>query len=677
MALLVLALLIFVVLGLIAAMGRGPVAALIYGGSGVAALLVTGVAFAFLVQGDSPWRLDVPFGPPGLSVSLVLDGLSAVFLLAVGLAGATASVFGWGYGRDGAHTPGHHGPAPARVLPFFPLFLAGMVMVLLAGDAFGFLFGWEVMSVASWLLVLSTHDEPETQRAARLYLVMAAIGSLCLMVSFGLLAGPEAAFSFTAMREQGVGDGLTALAVVLAVLGAGSKAGLVPLHIWLPLAHPAAPSHVSALMSGVMTKVALYGLCRILFDLAGMPDWWWGALLAALGSLTAVAGVLYALLQDDIKRLLAYSTVENVGFICLSLGLALMFKADGKPVIAALAFSAALLHVLNHSLFKTLLFYGAGAVVAATGTRSLEKLGGLIHRLPRTAPLLLIGSAAASALPPLNGFASEWLGFQAILNGPQLSLWGLKVGVMVVGVFAALAAALAAACFLRFFGIAFLGRPRSAEAVAAQEVSVPLQLAMAVPALLCVLAGILPGLALRLLHDAAAIGVGTALPTSGSLGWLWLAPAGQAGGVAGNSYSGFFVLLVAGGLAFLVFRLIQRHAASGLRRADAWGCGYPPAGPVSQYSGASFAQPLRRVFASGVFQAREQVSMPEPGETGAASHLLRWRDPAWDFVARPVWATVDWLAGRFNQLQFLTIRRYLMLMFATLVTLLAIMAVLS
>ena len=251
-----------------------------------------------------------------------------------------------------------------------------------------------------------------------------------------------------------------ALVLVLTLLGAGSKAGLVPLHVWLPLAHPAAPSHVSGLMSGVMTKVAIYGFVRIVFDLLGAPSWWWGALVMLLGGISAVMGLLYGLMERDLKRLLAYSTVENVGIVFVGLGLALAFRANGFAAAAALALTAALFHAFNHSVFKTLLFCGAGAVLHATGERNMEKLGGLIHRMPATALLFLIGSAAISALPPLNGFVSEWLMFQAILASPTLPQWALKFELPAIGAMLALAAALAATCFVRAFGVVFLGRPR-------------------------------------------------------------------------------------------------------------------------------------------------------------------------------------------------------------------------
>ena len=339
-----------------------------------------------------------------------------------------------------------------------------MNLVLIADDAYAFLFSWELMSLASWALVVARHTDPESRRAAHLYLVMAAIGTVALLFAFGGLAGPAGGYAFDTMRGHPPQPMVAALVLAAALIGCGSKGGLIPLHAWLPLAHPAAPSHVSALMSGVMTKVAIYGFVRIAFDLLGPPAWWWALPPIILGALTAVLGLLYAVLDRDLKRVLAYSTIENVGVIFVALGLALAFRANGQHEAAAVAMAAALLHVLNHSWFKSLLFLGAGAVLHATGRRDLDGLGGLIHRMPRTAAFFLVGALAASALPPLNGFVSEWLLFQAVIAAPALPQAALHFASPAIGAMLALAAALAAACFVRVYGTAFLGRPRSAEA---------------------------------------------------------------------------------------------------------------------------------------------------------------------------------------------------------------------
>lgn len=659
---------------------RSPwVGTAVYGGTAAACGLIGLWAVEALVGRGGVAAAVLPIGLPWIGVHLRADGVSAFFLLVVALGGVTASLFGWGYERAHVRAAAHHAADHTHgesgpVLPFFPLFLAGMSLVLLANDAFSFLVSWEFMSLTSWLLVLSTHREPDTPDAARLYLVMAVLGTACLLLAFGLLVGTGGDYRFDAIRQHPPEAGAAALTVLLVVLGAGSKAGLVPLHVWLPLAHPAAPSHVSALMSGVMTKVAVYALVRVLFDLLGEPVWWWGGALMAAGAVTAVMGVLYALMQDDVKRLLACSTIENIGVIVIALGLALVFKASHTPVIAALALSAALLHVVNHSLFKSLLFFVAGAILTATGTRDLNRLGGLIHRMPTTAVLALIGAAAISALPPLNGFVGEWLLFQAILNAPALPEWSLKIGIAVVGAAVALATALAAACFVRLYGIAFLGRPRSTEAGRAGEVGRAMLAGMAIPAALCVALGVLPTLVIRLFEPAVRAMVQAGPFDDRSYQpWIWLAPTSA----IGNSYNGLILLAMIAALSVALVLAIHRWASDRVRRSIAWGCGHDGTDPaaLSQYSASSFAQPIRRAFGGTVFNARDRVDMPEPGDTRPASLTVRWTDPAWAFLFTPVRRAVNWLADHVDALQFLTIRSYLTLMFAALVVVLALVAV--
>jgi formate hydrogenlyase subunit 3/multisubunit Na+/H+ antiporter MnhD subunit len=302
-----------------------------------------------------------------------------------------------------------------------------MNLVPVADDAFTFLLAWEFMSLMSWALVMAHHHQPENSRAASIYLIMASFGTLTLLLAFGLMAGPGGSYTFPQMRLVEHGDIARAASFILFLFGAGSKAGLVPLHVWLPLAHPAAPSHVSALMSGAMTKVATYALIRLCFDWLPGPAIWWSIVILIAGSVTALTGVLNALIERDLKRLLAFSTVENIGIIFVGLGLALAFEANGIDWAAALALTTTLFHCLNHSLFKSLLFFGAGAVAHAAGLRDIERLGGLIHQMPRTSFVFLGGCLAIAALPPLNGFASEWLLLQAILKSPQLPQWSLKL----------------------------------------------------------------------------------------------------------------------------------------------------------------------------------------------------------------------------------------------------------
>ena len=634
----------------------------VYFASLVVCLAGLAAAFWHLWMGLPPETLSLGIGLPGTGARFRLDPLAAYFLIVANLGGAMASLYALGYGR--------HQTSQLRVLPFYPAYLAGMNLVLLADDAFSFLIAWEFMSLTSWALVLSNHRAQENIRAAYVYLLMASCGTLALLLAFGLLAGANGNYAFEAIRA-GHPDALAGTLVFLfALAGAGSKAGLVPLHIWLPLAHPAAPSHVSALMSGVMTKIAVYGFIRIVFDLVGAPAWWWSLIVLGLGGVTAVIGILYALMQHDLKRLLAYSTVENVGIVFIGLGLALAFRASDMAVPAALAMTAALLHVFNHSLFKSLLFFGAGVVLTATGERNMEKLGGLIHRLPRTAVAFLIGCAAISALPPLNGFVSEWLTFQAILVGPGLPQWGLRFMIPAVGALLALSAALAAACFVKAYGIVFLGRARSAAAEKAREADGFSVGAMFILAALCFAAGILPGAIIDLLAPVVQAAVGGRLPAQTFQPWASIVPIAS----SRSSYNGLLILLFLTLSGVLTALVVHRFATRATRRSDIWDCGYPDPAPVTQYSGSSFAMPIRRVFGTTVFRVHETVDMPRPGETRAGRFHVKVVDPAWRLIYGPAARAVLRTSASLNRLQFLTIRRYLTLVFATLVLLLLVVA---
>jgi hydrogenase-4 component B len=609
--------------------------------------------------------LILPLGLPWLGAHFRLDALAAFFLVVINLGGAAASFYGLGYGR--------HETAPHRLLPFFPAFLAGMNLVILAADAFTFLLSWEFMSLASWALVMTHHREADNRKAAYIYLVMASFGTLALLLAFGLLAGAGGSYDFATMRTAGHTPAVTAFVLVLLLIGAGSKAGLVPLHVWLPLAHPAAPSHVSALMSGVMTKVAVYGFIRVVFDLLGEPAWWSGMVVLALGGVTAVVGILNALMEQDLKRLLAYSTIENIGIIFVSLGLALAFEANAMEWAAALALAAALFHVLNHSFFKCLLFFGAGAVLTATGERNMDKLGGLVHRMPFTSFAFLIGSVAISALPPFNGFVSEWLAFQAILQSPDLPQWGLKIMVPAVGGLLALSAALAAACFVKAFGVTFLGRPRTLAAQLAKEVDPFSLVAMFVLAALCLIAGILPGVVIDALAPVTSALVGGRMPVQTSVPWLSIVPIAE----GRSSYNGLLVFLFTAFSASLAAYFVHRFASRALRRAPAWDCGFPELSPQTQYTSGSFAQPVRRVFGTLLFQARETVEIPVPGDPRPARFTLDLRDLIWDGLYQPIAGAVWYTAERLNHLQFLTIRQYLSLVFLALVILLLVLALWS
>ena len=646
-------------------LARRPIATvLVYAVTlGVSAIALSVAVASLLVPTALGQALMLPLGLPWVGAHFRLDALAALFLLIVNLGAATASLFGLGYGS--------HEEAPRRVLPFFPAFVAGMNLVVLADDAFTFLFTWETMSLSSWALVMAHHRRAGNAAAGYVYLIMASFGTLALLLAFGLLAGPGGGYAFDAMRRAAPSAAVSAAVLALALVGAGSKAGLVPLHVWLPLAHPAAPSHVSALMSGVMTKVAVYGFVRIVFDLLGPPVWWWGALVLLLGGVTAVMGVLYALMEHDLKRLLAYHTVENIGIIFIGLGLALAFRASAMQAAAALALTAALLHAFNHSVFKSLLFFGAGAVLTATGERDMERLGGLIHRMPFTAFAFLVGSAAISALPPFNGFVSEWLTFQAILLSPAMPQWLLKFMVPAIGAMLALSAALAAACFVKAFGVTFLGRPRTPVAANAEETDVFSRAAMFVLVALCLLAGILPGYFIDVLAPVIQALTGERMPRQEELDWLTIVPIAQ----SRSSYNGLLLFAFIALAAGLAAEVIHRWASDKVRRSAPWDCGFPDASPATQYTAGSFSQPIRRVFGSVVFRAREEVYMPPPGDVGAARFHVVLRDVPWEVLYLPTAKIVHFAADRLNSAQFMTIRGYLTLVFGALVLLLMVLAI--
>jgi hydrogenase-4 component B len=618
---------------------------------------------AVIPRGATMLTASLPLGLPWIGAHFQLDALSAFFLAIVNLGGAAASFYALGYGSHEQH--------PSRVLPFFPAFLAGMNLVVMAGDAFSFLVAWEFMSLSSWALVLAHHEDAENRRAAFIYLIMASFGTLALLMGYGLLAGSTGDYAFASIRLGEREPWKSGLILALALLGAGSKAGLAPLHIWLPLAHPAAPSHVSALMSGVMTKVAIYGFVRIVFDLLGAPAFWWGIAPLTLGAVTAMLGILFATIQSDLKKLLAYSTIENIGVIFIALGLALAFKANGMALPAALAFTAALFHAFNHSLFKSVLFFGAGAVQTATGERDIERLGGLIHGMPRTAFLLLGASVAISALPPFNGFVSEWLIFQAILLSPSLPQWSLKLIVPAVGATLALSAALTAGCFVRAYGIAFLGRARSEAARLARETDGWSLSAMGALLTLCLLAGVAPSFLIDTISPAARLYVGGRMPAQEEIPWLTIVPIAQ----SRSSYNGLLLCLFIVLSAFLAARIVQALGSRKTRRGPAWDCGYPDSSPATQYTGSSFAQPVRRALGNIVFLARDHLDMPAPGDTRPARLGVEVRDLAFEGLYTPISHAVEFCADQLNRAHFLTIQGYLSLVFAALVLLLLVVAI--
>jgi hydrogenase-4 component B len=528
---------------------------------------------------------------PFASFSLRVDALTAFFLLVISLPAVAISVYGLGY-LDADHGGTHelHPPARAATDGLVAAFLAAMSLVVLADGVIPFLLVWELMSLVSFFLVLGNGHNRDNRRAAYIYVVMTQVATGFLIFAFLLLARHASSLDFAEMRAAAASlDHWERDAVfLLALIGFGAKAGLIPLHVWLPRAHPAAPSHVSALMSGVMVKIALYGFIRVVWDLAGPGPGWWGGLLVVVGAVSAVMGILYALMERDLKRVLAYSTIEHVGIIVLAIGSAQLLTAGDYAEAAALALVAALVHLFNHTLFKSLLFLGAGAIQTGAGTRDLERLGGLIRRMPKTAALVLVGSVAIAALPPLNGFAGEWLIFQSLLSlggadtVPMATIAALAAGAL------ALTSALALACFVRVFGIGFLAQPRTDAARDAREVSRSMLLGMTPLAIGCVVLGLVPTLIFRLLRPVTTdlVGVDAHPQIGGNFN------ASQMTG----SYSpialvaGMFLL---GVLPWLVARLLAGEGRS--RIAPTWVCGVGLETRM-QYSATGFAKPIRIIF---------------------------------------------------------------------------------
>ena len=628
---------------------------------------VSGVLAGFGALAGGAALVDtLPFGLPWLSWHVRFDALSGFFFLIIGLVLIAVSLFGPGYVRE--FDSGKHSLA---VLGFFTgLFVAGMELVLLADDAFFFVISWELMSLASYFLVAFQHEHAANRRAAFLYLLMAVIGAMAIILAYGVLASFSDGFTFDHFRAVKLSPTWASVAFTLGLAGFGMKAGLVPMHAWLPEAHPAAPSHISALMSGVMLKVAVYGFMRFTFDLLDEVYWQWGLLALALGTASAILGILYAMQQTNLKRLLAYSSVENIGIIFLALGLALIFFSSGQTRLGTLGLVAALMHCLNHALFKSLLFLGAGAILHQTHEPSLESLGGLIHRMPRLSVIFLVGCLSISALPPLNGFVSEWLIFQTALQTGSLDSGVIRSLIPTASAVLALTSALAAGCFVKVYGVAFLGLPRSRHAANCHEATHKGMLAgPAWLAGLCVLLGVFPTPAIEALNVVTAQLVGDSLPGVSALGWLWVTPVAPT--VA--SYSPALVLLAILLTGWICYQLLYKRSGLEARAADPWDCGFGGLNARMQYGSTAFSMPIRRVFAPA-FVLDETIEDETTGPGGLQTTHLHYQlhvtDKSWGWFYEPVAAAVTWLSRAAARLQTGNIRTYLAYSFFTLLILL-------
>jgi hydrogenase-4 component B len=618
-------------------------------GSCIASLLVGGVAVSVLSGGTAGGVL-LTHAASGFTIGFSVDRLSAWFLLVLALLSVPIAVYSLGYLAHGALD---------RRSPFvcagLNVLLGAVEMVFAADGVLGFLFAWELMTLANAALVVTEHEERETRRAAFLYLAMSHVATGCLLAGFLLVSAAAGSWSFADALAGAPLPGATRQAAFLLFLaGFGIKAGVVPLHVWLPEAHPAAPSNVSAFMSAVIIKTGVYGLFRVCAFGLGVPAPSWGVLVLVCGGVSAVLGVLYALMQHDLKRLLAYHSIENVGIILLGLGAGMMALSSGRAELAAVGIMASLYHTLNHAVFKGLLFLGAGGVVMATGTRQIEEMGGLAKRMRFTAVFFLLGAAAISGLPLLNGFASEWLLFHAFLFGFHRSSETLvRLLFPAAGALLALTSALAAACFVKAFGIVFLARPRGQGAEKARE-SPSLMLApQAFLAAACVALGLFPGTVLRVLGGVAASLPGVT-PAPGMVRSAFtIAPGpGDFDSLAPPPLA--LALLLALGLAFV----LSLAGGYRVRRAPTWGCG----GELSartEYTATAFSKPLMMIFSAIYRPTREVSSVGEAYFTREVRYRAEIEPTFERFVYGPLTRGVLAAAERMKVIQAGSLHAYL------------------
>jgi hydrogenase-4 component B len=603
----------------------------------------------------------LPVVPGGIAFGL--DRLSAFFVVIVAVGAIPASLYALGYTRE--HERDHSLAGMGAALN---LFIAAMLLVPLARNVLTFLLLWEGMSLASYFLVMTEHERQETRKAGWLYFVMTHAGFVCLLAGFLVVAHLTGSMSFADWHSLAASPGVARnLAFVFFLVGFGSKAGLIPLHIWLPQAHPAAPSHVSALMSGVMLKLGVYGLVRVAFDWLGAGPAWWGSTLLVLAAISAVLGVLYAIIDPDLKRVLAYSSVENIGIILLGLAAAMLFQTYQLPGLAAVALIAALYHCLNHAAFKSLLFLGAGAILQATHTTNLEKLGGLIKRMPQTAVYFLIASVSIAALPPANGFISEWLTFQALLLSFHIS--GSAINLVFVFAIAALAltSGLAAACFTRAFGITFLALPRSEAAERAREAGFTMRAAMGSLAVVCIALGVLPFPILSLLNETASALTGASAELH--FGWSAIVANGNFATVSPMWIGG--ALLIA--LAAIPLGLRIARANTSRRYFETWGCGRAVQTARFEYTATAFANPFKRVF-QFLYRPKEDLDIQFHPESRFFVRTITYKNQASsvidDAIYAPLGRFVGQLAARARLLQSGNVHVYLAYILVALVALL-------
>ncbi len=616
-----------------------------------------GAAAVTALLGPAVLSIRLPWAVPMGSLYVQLDPLSGLFALVLAVLCGLCAVYGQGYMKhyDGRRNTG----APWL---FFNVLVASMLMVVAARNAVLFLVAWEVMSLASFALVMFDDEQESVRQAGWTYLVATHLGTAFLLAMFLLLVPAGGSLDFDKLAIPGGSAGLSAAVFLMAAVGFGTKAGFFPLHVWLPEAHPAAPSHVSAVMSGVMIKMGIYGLLRVMLLLGG-PASWWGWVLIGVGAASGILGVLMALTQHDIKRLLAYSSVENIGVISLGLGTGVLGISCGCVPAAVLGFAGGLMHVVNHAAFKGLLFLGAGAVAQQTGTREMDRLGGLMKRMATTGKTFMVGSAAISGLPPLNGFVGELLIYLAALSGliAKGASPELMIGCVVVIGSLAIIGGLALACFAKAFGVIFLGECRSPQADRACEVGLAMRAPMVILACICVAGGFLGPVVVRGLSGAvmqfipaaqAADAARQIDQAAGVLTYVALASAG---------------LIVLAGVLWLVRRVLQ--AGREVTQGPTWDCGYIAPSPRMQYTASSFADPITRMFRP-VLRPHEQVRGLSGLLPSGASLHTHTPDMMTEGVYRPIFRAVASLAGRLRKFQQGRIQLYVLYIALTLLVLL-------
>lgn len=618
-----------------------------------------------------------PSALPLMSYTITVDGLSAFFVGIISLLGIVSSVYAIGYV---SHYERRYNLGILGL--FYNLFLASMILVVTSGNLLFFLVAWEIMSLASYFLVVYEHHDASVVRAGTLYFVMTHAGTACLTLATLLLYQAAGSFDFTVIREQArFIPELTKHAVfLLTLIGFGTKSGIIPFHIWLPSAHPAAPSHVSALMSGVMIKTGIYMMVRFYLDLLPSGPLAWGITVLTVGGISALLGVLYALTEHDIKKLLAYHSIENIGIILLGVGSAMIFTTLDKPDLALLGLTAGLFHTLNHAVFKSLLFLGAGAVISKTHTRNIEEYGGLIKRMPQTALFFLVGSLAISAIPPFNGFASEWMTFQSLFAGVNAAA---ADNTFVFWAFIAAAGSLAftgglaAACFVKAFGITFLARPRSEEASHASEVHPLMQIAMGILATLALLLGVHSGPVAQIIASSATYGM-RAFPHV-------VAPAFTSSPIAitlRNQFATlalptvFVSLFIAILLTYLVVTILTRNRT--IKRGATWDCGTALT-PRMEITATGFSRSIITIF-RGLLRPTKQVDIEYHDAAmryvpRALAVDLGVGDPYRNRIYRPLFGIITGLSHRIKRIQIGSINTYVLYMFLAVIVLLITLSV--